>query len=61
MKECMQPKSLFLFHSLTWKRQSQKMSLMFFSAVFGVTSDRKNRRLSSLGSWTMILIIPIRQ
>ena len=61
MLECIYPSIAFLFHILICRRQSQNMSLMFFSIVFGVTRDMKKRLRSSLGSWTIILISPIRQ
>ena len=61
MLECMYPSSLFLFQSFTWKRQSQKMSLIFFAMVLGLTRDMKNLFRSSLGNWSIMRTSPIRQ
>ena len=49
------------FHIFTCRRQSQKMSLTFFSMVFGVIRDFRKRFLSSAGSWRRILTSATRQ
>ena len=60
MLECIYPRSLFLFQSLTCIRQSQNQSLIFFAIILGFRNERKNFFLSSRGSSMIILPALIR-